>query len=291
MGRGKSPGEGWGEGGIGALHFAPAIRGLGPRYILPRPSLSGASTPEKGKRKSPEELFLWPPGNESPRSEGSKSSQESTPKTQRTFRKLSAEELLLDSPNTKELMALRQSPSLPTRTWTEDELLRSLEKIETQSQKKTENKFSTENIRVESLQNEPTEKEGNFLNMQKQEVNNRHVRDPQPKDNVKLNVSEELQRRLHGSVTREDDLPMEVPFLQTNPKCKCCKVSKSLEDLDPWTPWAFTQSNNSQRKKSRLRKGSFRVLIIFTFSLLLLGIGLLYLSQATKAMQHGLPDY
>merc|ERR1712018_247685 len=90
MGRGKSPGEGWGEGGIGALHFAPAIRGLGPRYILPRPSLSGASTPEKGKRKSPEELFSWPPGNESPRSGGSRSSQESTPKTQRTFRKLSA---------------------------------------------------------------------------------------------------------------------------------------------------------------------------------------------------------
>jgi len=292
MGRGKSPGEGWGEGGIGALHFAPAIRGLGPRYILPRPSLSGASTPEKGKRKSPEELFSWPPGSESPRSEGSRSSQESTPKTQRTFRKLSAEELLLDSPNTKELMALRQSPSLPTRTWTEDELLRSLETIETQSPKKTENIFSTENFRPEPIQNGASEKEENFLNIQKQEVNNRHVRDPLPNENVKLSVSEELQRRLHGYVTREDDLPMDVPFLhQTNPKCKCCKVSKSLEDLDPWTPWAFTQSNNSQRKKSRLRKGSFRVLIIFTFSLLLLGIGLLYLSQATKAMQHGLPDY
>ena len=139
--------------------------------------------------------------------------------------------------------------------------------------------------------NEAKEKEGNFLNIKKQEVNKRHVWDPSPEENVKLSMSEELQRRLHGSVTREDDLPMEVPFLQTNPKCKCCKVSRSLEDLDPWTPWAFTQSNNSQRKKSRLRKGSFRVLIIFTFSLLLLGIGLLYLSQATKAMQHGLPDY
>ena len=290
MGRGKSPGEGWGEGGIGALHFAPAIRGLGPRYILPRPSLSGASTPEKGKRRSPEELFLWPP---SPSSGGSRSSQESTPKTQRTFRKLSAEELLLDSPNTKELMALRQSPSLPTRTWTEDELLRSLDTIVTQSPKKAETVFSTENFRTEPLQNETTKKEGDFLNMQKQEVNKRHLRDPRPEENVKLSVSEELQRRLHGSATREDDLRMEVPFLQTktNPKCKCCKVSKSLEDLDPWTPWAFTQSNNSQRKKSRLRKGYFRVLIIFTFSLLLLGIGLLYLSQATKAMQHGLPDY
>merc|ERR1712223_472704 len=249
------------------------------------------STPEKGKRKSPEELFSWPPGNQSPRSGGSRSSQESTPKTQRTFRKLSAEELLLDSPNTKELMALRQSPSLPPRTWTEDELLRSLETIETQSPRKAENVFSTDNFRIEPLQNEATEKEGNLPNMQIQEVKKRHVWDPSPEENIKLSVSEELQRRLHGSVTKEDDLPMEVPFLQTNPKCKCCKVSKSLEDLDPWTPWAFTQSNNSQRKKSRLRKGSFRVLIIFTFSLLLLGIGLLYLSQATKAMQHGLPDY
>merc|ERR1712223_410560 len=251
------------------------------------------STPEKGKRKSPEELFSWPPGNESPRSGGSRSSQESTPKTQRTFRKLSAEELLLDSQNTKELMALRQSPSLPPRTWTEDELLRSLETIETESPKKAENVFSTENFqnRTEPLQNESSKKEGNFMNIQKQEANKRNVRDPWSEENVKLNVSEELQRRLHGSVTKEDDLPMEVPFLQTNPKCKCCKVSRSLEDLDPWTPWAFTQSNNSQRKKSRLRKGSFRVLIIFTLSLLLLGIGLLYLSQATKAMQHGLPDY
>merc|ERR1712223_1503235 len=179
-----SPGEGWGEGGIGALHFAPAIRGLGPRYILPRPSLSGSSTPEKGKRKSPDELYSWPPGNESPRSGRSRSSQESTPKTQRTFRKLSAEELLLDSPNTKELIALRQSPSLPPRTWTEDELLRSLETIETQSPRKAENIFSTENFRTEPLQNEATEKEANFLNMQKQEVNKRHVWDPSPEENV-----------------------------------------------------------------------------------------------------------
>jgi len=302
MGRGRSPGEGWGEGGLGALHLAPALRGLGPRYSLPRPLLSGASTPEKGKRRSLEELLPGTSDNEFPRNGVSRSSPDLiTPKTpstsQRGMRKLSAEELILDTPDLGDLIIPRLSPYVG-RPWAEKQLLRSEDTQETQLQMEFPRKeehileiFRTEEEgRTEQLQIKKSHREEQLLKILKPEVNiQRLLQDNvlHEKDQESVSVlSEELQKRLNGGVIGKEDISMHSP-----PTCSCCVASKSLDDLDPWAPWAFTQSNNGQRKKTRNRKGFYRVLLLFTSSLLLLGIGLVYLSQATQAMLHGLPDY
>ena len=306
MGRGRSPGEGWGEGGLGALHLAPALRGLGPRYSLPRPLLSGASTPEKGKRRSLEELLPGTSDNESPRNGVSRSSPDLTPLTrstsQRGMRKLSAEELLLDTPDMGHLIIPRLSP-YAGRPWTEDQLLRSVDTQEKQLQIECPWKeehilemFRTEEEEghTEQLQMERSQREEQLLKILKPEVNiQRQLQENLLHEKVQPGVSvlsEELQNRLNGGITGKEDVPAALS-MHSPPTCSCCLASKSLDDLDPWAPWAFTQSNNGQRKKTRNRKGFYRVLLLSTSSLLLLGIGLLYLSQATQAMLHGMPDY
>ena len=305
MGRGRSPGEGWGEGGLGALHLAPALRGLGPRYSLPRPLLSGASTPEKGKRRSLEELLPGTSDNESPRNGASRSSPDLTPLTrstsQRGMRKLSAEELLLDAPDMGHLIIPRLSP-YAGRPWTEDQLLRSVDTQEMQLQIECPRKeehilemFRTEEEgHNQQLQMERSQREEQLLEILKPEVNiQRQLQENLLHEKVQPGVSvlsEELQKRLNGGVTGKEDVPA-APSMHSPPTCSCCIASKSLDDLDPWAPWAFTQSNDRHRKKTRHRKGFYRVLLLFTSSLLLLGIGLLYLSQATQAMLHGMPDY
>ena len=308
MGRGRSPGEGWGEGGLGALHLAPALRGLGPRYSLPRPLLSGASTPEKGKRRSLEELIPGTSYYEFPRNEVSRSSPDLiTPKTpstsQRGMRKLSAEELLLDTPDLGDLIIPRLSP-YAGRPWTEKQLLRSEDTQETQLQMEFPPKeehilelFRTEEEegRTEQLHIEKSQREEQLLKILKPEVNiQRQLQDNVLHEKAQESVSvlsEELQKRLNGDVMGNDDVSA-APSMHSPPTCSCCVASKSLDDLDPWAPWAFTQSNNGQRKRKKTRnKGFYRVLLLFTSSLLLLGIGLVYLSQATQAMLHGVPDY
>ena len=307
MGRGRSPGEGWGEGGLGALHLAPALRGLGPRYSLPRPLLSGASTPEKGKRRSLEELIPGTSYYEFPRNEVSRSSPDLiTPKTpstsQRGMRKLSAEELLLDTPDLGDLIIPRLSP-YAGRPWTEKQLLRSEDTQETGLQMEFPRKeehileiFRTEEEgRTEQLHIEKSQREEQLLKILKPEVNiQRQLQDNVLHEKAQESVSvlsEELQKRLNGDVMGNDDVSA-APSMHSPPTCSCCVASKSLDDLDPWAPWAFTQSNNGQRKRKKTRnKGFYRVLLLFTSSLLLLGIGLVYLSQATQAMLHGVPDY
>merc|ERR1712083_1025339 len=54
-----------------------------------------------------------------------------------------------------------------------------------------------------------------------------------------------------GIVTGKEDLPS----MHSPPTCSCCIASKSLDELDPWAPWAFTQSNHRLRKKTRNREG------------------------------------
>jgi len=289
---------------LGALHLAPALRGLGPRYSLPRPLLSGASTPEKGKRRSLEELLPVTSDNEFPRNGVSRSSPDLiTPKTpstsQRGMRKLSAEELLLDTPDLGDLIIPRLSP-YAGRPWAEKQLLRSEDTQDTQLQMKFPLKeehileiFRTEEeeAHTEHLRIDKSEREEKLLKILKPEVNiQRQLQDTvNYKESVSV-LSEELQKRLNGDMTGKDDLSG-VPSMHSPPTCSCCRASKTLDELDPWAPWAFTQSNNGQRKKTRNRRGFYRVLLLFTSSLLLLGIGLVYLSQATQAMLHGLPDY
>ena len=285
--------------------MAPALRGLGPRYSLPRPLLSGASTPEKGKRRSLEELLPGTSDNECPRDGVSRSSPDLTPKTpstsQRGMRKLSAEELLLDTPDLGDLIIPRLSPCAG-RPWTEKQLLRSADTQETQMQIEFPWKgehileiFRTEEEgHTEQLQIEKSQREEQLIKILKPEVNIQRQLQDNLHEKVQPGVSvlsEELQKRLNGGLTTgKEDVPA-APYLHSPPTCSCCLASKSLDDLDPWAPWAFTQSNNGQRKKTRNRKGFYRVLLLSTSSLLLLGIGLLYLSQATQAMLHGVPDY
>jgi len=303
MGRGRSPGEGWGEGGLGALHLAPALRGLGPRYSLPRPLLSGASTPEKGKRRCLEELLPRTSDNECPRNGVSRSSPDLTPKpntSQRGMRKLSAEELLLDTPDLGDLIIPRLSPCAG-RPWTEKQLLRSADTQETKMKMEFPWKEETileifrteEEGPTEQLQIEKSQRKEQLLKILKPEVNiQRQLQDNLPHEKPGVSVlSDELEKRLTGGLTGKEDVPAAPSLHNSPPTCSCCLASKSLDHLDPWAPWAFTQSNNGQRKKTRNRKGFYRVLLLSTSSLLLLGIGLLYLSQATQAMLHGVPDY
>ena len=280
--------------------MAPALRGLGPRYSLPRPLLSGASTPEKGKRRSLEELLPGTSDYEFPRNGVSRSSPDLiTPKTpstgQRGMRKLSAEELLLDSPDLGGLIIPRLSP-YSGRPWTEKQLLRSENTQETQLQMefplKEEHILEMFEGHTEQLQIEKPQIEEHFLKILKPEVNIQrqdNVLHEKTQESVSV-LSEELQKRLNGGMTGKDDVSA-LPSLHSPPTCSCCRASKSINDLDPWAPWAFTQSNNGQRKKTRNRRSFYRVLLLFTSSLLLLGIGLVYLSQATQAMLHGVPDY
>ena len=285
------------------MHLAPALRGLGPRYSLPRPLLSsGASTPEKGKRRSLEELLPGTSDDEFPRNPVSRSSPDLTPKTpstiQRGIRKLSAEELLLDTSDFGDLMIPRLSPASVGRPWTGNQLLRPVNTHKTHLQIefpwKEEHILETlraEDLHNKQLQTDKSHREEQLLKILNPEVNTqRQLQDNSLHERVQQSVSvpsQELQKRLTGIVTGKEDLPS----MHSPPTCSCCIASKSLDELDPWAPWAFTQSNHRLRKKTRNRKGFYRVLLLCTSSLLLLGIGLLYLSQATQAMLHGVPDY
>jgi len=221
------------------------------------------------------------------------------------MRKLSAEELLLDKPDIGHLIIPRLSP-YAGRPWTEDQLLRSVDTQEKQLQiefpcqgpRKEEHileMFRTEEEGpTEQLQMERSTREEQLLEILKPKVNiQRQLQENLLHEKVQPGVSvlsEELQKRLNGGLTGKEDVQA-APSMHSPPTCSCCIASKSLDDLDPWAPWAFTQSNDRHRKKTRHRKGFYRVLLLFTSSLLLLGIGLLYLSQATQAMLHGMPDY
>merc|ERR1712051_527671 len=190
------------------------------------------------------------------------------------------------------------------RPWTEKQLLRSEDTQETQLQMEFSQKeehilellrTEEEEGRTEQLQIEKLQRDEQLLKILKPEVNiQRQLQDNNLHEKAQESVSvlsEELQKRLNGGMTGKEDIQA-APSMHSPPTCSCCVASKSLDDRDPWAPWAFTQSNNGQRKRKKTRnKGFYRVLLLFTSSLLLLGIGLVYLSQATQAMLHGLPDY
>ena len=283
MGGGRSPGErgGW-DGGLVGLHLAPALRGLGPKYTLPRPLLSegssGSSSMERSKRPSLEHLLpQWYP-KDSPKSVSEISRlEEHSSRVPETTEGLGSDGAVLHEVTVHPPVA-----SVPRRLSVEHLLL---------EQPRADRLLLTraEELLLDRLQaEEPQLQEPDVLHSIAR-INEAPNAQIQHRNQVKPNPLAEVEDR-HKRLASTTPPCLSCPPERSKPTtCSCCLASQRAENIDPYSPWAFTHT--SKAKKRRKLKSRYLLLLASSFCLLLLALGLLYLSQTSQAMLHGVPDY
>ena len=284
------------------LHLAPALRGLGPKYTLPRPLLSegssSTSSMERSKRPSLEHLLpQWYP-KEAPRSGGGAGRLEEQdsraagtreglggdgmdlrgvtmcPPVAEVPRRLSVEHLLLEHPRADmvhlehprtDMVHLEHPRADLVPITRAEELL--LERLQAEEPQLQEPEVLHCIARINQAPNN--------------QIQHRNQVRPNP-----LTEVHEKHRRLASTTPPCLSCPPERSKPTT---CSCCLASQRAENIDPFSPWAFTHT--SKAKKRRKVKRRYLLLLASSFCLLLLALGLLYLSHTSQAMLHGLPDY
>ena len=96
-------------------------------------------------------------------------------------------------------------------------------------------------------------------------------------------------RRLSVEDLLQDWPRKEAPVLSFHSSCSCCQASQRTGALDPTTPWAFTSPSLGARSRKTRRGWPLLLSLLSLSTLLLLCLGLLFLSKTTSIMKQGMP--